>query len=149
MDVILLEKVHNLGGLGDRVRVRPGYGRNFLVPQGKAVAATKEAIAAFEERRAELEAAQAEVLARAEARAARLGELSLRVSRKAGAEGKLFGSVGTADIAEAAVAAGVELEKQEVLMPEGPLRHTGEFEVELNVDGEVRTRLRLEVVAEE
>ena len=148
MELILLENVHNLGALGDKVRVRAGYGRNYLVPQGKAVPATEEAIAEFEARRAELEKAQAEARAAAERRAERLQALVLRIARKAGEEGKLFGSVGTADIAEAATAAGVELEKHEVLLPDGPLRHTGEFDVELQVHAEVQATVHVEVVPE-
>ena len=127
MNVILLERVNNLGDLGDQVNVKAGYGRNFLIPQGKAVSATADNVAKFEARRAELEAAAAEKLAAAEARKAALSELSISITQKAGDEGKLFGSVGTSDIANAITAAGVEVSKSEIRLPEGALRHVGEF----------------------
>jgi large subunit ribosomal protein L9 len=149
MEVILLEKVANLGNIGDRVRVKPGYGRNFLLPQGKAAAATAANIAAFEARRAELERKQAEELAAARARAERLACLSLRISAKAGSEGKLFGSLGTVDIAEACVAAGVPLERSEVRLPAGPIRSTGEHQIDLHLHTDVNVTIRLEVVPEE
>jgi large subunit ribosomal protein L9 len=149
MEVILLEKVANLGNIGDRVRVKPGYGRNFLLPQGKAAAATAANIAAFEARRAELERRQAEELAAARARAERLASLSLRISAKAGSEGKLFGSLGTVDIAEACVAAGVPLERSEVRLPAGPIRSTGEHQIDLHLHTDVNVTIRLEVVPEE
>ena len=117
MEVILLEKVYNLGELGDKVKVKPGYGRNFLIPSGKAVSATKENVAMYEEKKAELEKQQQETLATANARADKLKDVSVTVARKAGSEGKLFGSVGTVDIAEAVTAAGTNLEKQEIRMP--------------------------------
>ena len=137
MEVILLEKVENLGNLGDKVKVRPGYGRNFLIPHGKATPATEEAVKEFEARRAELERQAAEVLAAAEARKAQLEGLSVTVAAKAGDEGKLFGSVGTVDIAEAVTAAGVEIAKQEVRLPDGPLRVTGEYQVGLHLHTDV------------
>ena len=149
MEVILLENIRNLGGLGDKVDVRAGYGRNFLIPQGKAVPANKENIEAFEARRAELEAkAQAELEA-SQARAAQFEDLSVTITAKAGDEGKLFGSIGTRDIAEAVSAVGVELEKSEVAMPEGPIRATGEYEYIVTLHSEVTADLKVLVVAED
>ncbi|MCK8516133.1 50S ribosomal protein L9 [Methylonatrum kenyense] len=147
MDVILLEKVDNLGDLGDQVKVRAGYGRNYLLPQGKAKPATAENIKYFEERRAELERQAAEVLAAAEARKAKLDGLTLTIPAKAGDEGKLFGSVGTADIAEAAAAAGVELDRAEVRMPEGPLRVVGSYEIDVHLHSDVDTVISVVVEA--
>lgn len=149
MNVILLEKRRNLGDLGDTVTVAAGYGRNFLIPTGKAVPATKENIKHFEERRAELEAKAAEVLAAAQARADKLAGLEVTITANAGDEGKLFGSVGTSDIAEAVVAEGVELEKKEVRMPEGAIRQTGEFTFEVHLHPEVEASIKVVVVGEE
>ena len=149
MNVILLEKVDNLGGLGDQVSVKPGYGRNFLIPAGKAVAASKANVAEFEAHRAELEQQAAEVLAAAEARKAQIEALAaVEVARRAGEEGRLFGSVGTADIAEAVNAAGVALEKREVRLPEGPIHVTGEFEIVLHLHSDVDCSINLHVVPE-
>ncbi|GAA0201185.1 50S ribosomal protein L9 [Kangiella japonica] len=148
MNVILLEKRRNLGDLGDTVTVAAGYGRNFLIPTGKAVPATKENIKHFEERRAELEAKAAEVLAAAQARADKLAGLEVTITANAGDEGKLFGSVGTSDIAEAVVAQGVELEKKEVRMPEGAIRQTGEYNFELHLHPEVEASIKVVVVGE-
>jgi large subunit ribosomal protein L9 len=148
MEVILLEKVENLGNLGDKVNVRPGYGRNYLVPHGKAKAATAENIKLFEERRAELEKSAAETLAAAEARKAQLEGLSVTITAKAGEEGKLFGSVGTADIADAVTQAGVEIARGEVRLPEGPLRATGEYEIELHLHTDVDATVKVVVAAE-
>ncbi|SFM42714.1 LSU ribosomal protein L9P [Ectothiorhodospira mobilis] len=148
MEVILLEKVENLGNLGDKVRVRPGYARNYLLPQGKAKFATEANLAEFEARRAELEKAAAEALAAAEARREKLEAMTVTVTAKAGGEGKLFGSVGTADIADAVKSMGVELEKREVRLPEGPLRQTGEFEVDLQLHTDVKATLKVVVAAE-
>lgn len=149
MEVILLENIGNLGGLGDKVDVKAGYGRNFLIPQGKAVPATRDAIAQFETRRAELEAAAAEALAAAEKRAEALNALDpISIGANAGEEGKLFGSVGTRDIAEALAAAGCEVDKSEVRLPEGPLRELGEFEVDIQVHGDVTATVVVAVVAE-
>lgn len=148
MNVILLEKRRNLGDLGDTVTVAAGYGRNFLIPTGKAVPATKENIKHFEERRAELEAKAAEVLAAAQARADKLAGLEVTITANAGDEGKLFGSVGTSDIAEAVVAEGVELEKKEVRMPEGAIRQTGEFTFEVHLHPEVEASIKVVVVGE-
>lgn len=151
MEVILLNKVENLGNLGDVVKVKPGYGRNFLIPSGRAVPATDENRKVFEERRAELERQAAEVLSAAEARRDQLVELAtVTIARKAGDEGKLFGSIGTSDIAEAVTAAGVEVEKQEVRLPaEGPIRQTGEYEIGLHLHPEVNVDVKVEVVAEQ
>ncbi len=149
MDVILLKKVDNLGALGDKVSVKPGYGRNFLIPSGRAVAATAENLAAFEARRAELEKEAAAALAEAQSRKAKIDGLSITIACKAGEEGRLFGSVGTVDIAEAATAAGVDLAKQEVRLPHGPFRVTGEFEVEVHLHTDVNAALKLNIVAEE
>jgi len=149
MDVILLENIGKLGDLGDKVTVKAGYGRNFLIPQGKAVAATEDNVAKFEARRAELEAAAAEAVAAAEVRAGRLEELGLvTITAVAGEEGKLFGSVGTRDIADAVTAAGVELEKSEVRLPEGALREVGEYDVAVHLHSDVDAVLKLAIVAE-
>jgi large subunit ribosomal protein L9 len=150
MEVILLEKVENLGNLGDKVRVRSGYARNYLVPQGKAKFATAENIAEFEARRAELEKAAAETLATAEARRGKLEALEpVTIASKSGGEGKLFGSVGIHDIAEAVTAAGVEVEKREVRMPQGPIRQTGEYDIELHLHTDVNATVKVVVVAEQ
>jgi len=148
MEIILLEKVENLGNLGDKVNVKPGYGRNYLIPGGKATAATAANIAAFEQRRAELEKAAAESLAAAESRIEALSALSITITAKAGDEGKLFGSIGNVDIAEAVNAAGVAIEKREIRMPEGPLRHIGEFEIGFHLHTDVNTSITVAVVAE-
>jgi large subunit ribosomal protein L9 len=144
-----LEKVRNLGDLGEQIKVKAGYGRNFLIPQGKAVMATKENVAKFEERRAELEAKAAEQLAAAEARAAKLAELgAITIEANAGEEGKLFGSVGAGDVADAITAAGVEVAKSEVKMPEGSIRETGEFELMIQLHTDVSETIKVEVAAE-
>lgn len=148
MEVILLQKVENLGNLGDKVKVRAGFGRNFLIPQGKATTATPANVAKFEARRAELETTAAETIAAAQARASALEGLTVTVAAHAGDEGKLFGSVGTSDIAEAATAQGQALAKHEVRLPAGPFRHTGEFEVELHLHTDVNAKLKLVIVAE-
>ncbi len=149
MDVILLEKVGKLGAIGDKVAVKAGFGRNFLIPQGKAVFATEANLADFEQRRAELEAAAADKLSKAEARAAELTQLaSVTISAVAGEEGKLFGSIGARDIAGAVSTAGVELAKSEVNLPEGPLRELGEFEVTIQLHSDLSTSIQV-VVAEE
>lgn len=149
MEVILLEKVDNLGALGDRVKVRAGYARNYLIPQGKAKYATEANIAEFEARRAELEKAAAEALQAAEARKAKLDGLKVTVTAHAGGEGKLFGSVGTGDIAHALEAAGHEVEKKEIRLPAGPIRQTGEYEVTLHLHSDVDAVITVEVVAEQ
>jgi len=148
MNVILLERVQNLGDLGDQVSVKAGYGRNFLIPQGKAVSASKDNVAKFEARRAELEKAAAEKLAAAESRKASLEVLDVSITQQAGDEGKLFGSVGTHDIAEAITAAGVEISRAEVRLPEGSLRHTGDYEINIELHSDVLATVKLSVVAE-
>ena len=149
MQVILLEKVNKLGALGEEVTVKSGYGRNFLIPQGKAVPATAANREIFQERLAELEAAAAERLAAAQAVAAKLETLErVNIDSKAGDEGKLFGSIGGRDLAEAATTAGVALSKSQVRLPEGPLRNTGEFDIVVHLHAEVEAVLRVAVVAE-
>ncbi|NNE38433.1 MAG: 50S ribosomal protein L9 [Gammaproteobacteria bacterium] len=149
MEVILLEKIRNLGDLGESVRVKPGYGRNYLIPNGKAVPATKDNIVKFEKQRAGLEKAQADVLQTATSRAEQLNGLKVTIARRTGTEGKLYGSVSTADIAEAVVTAGQELQKNEVVLPDGPFRQTGEFEVELLLHADITTSIHINIVAEE
>ena len=149
MDIILLDKIANLGGLGDQVNVKSGYARNFLFPQGKAVPATKENVEKFEARRAELEAKIADELKAAEARVEKLNELGeVTIAAPAGEEGKLFGSIGVRDIADAITAGGTEVEKSEVRLPEGPIRVTGEYEIELQLHSDVEVSVKLAVVAE-
>jgi large subunit ribosomal protein L9 len=149
MEVILLEKIDKLGGLGDKVRVRPGYARNYLLPQGKAKFATAENLAEFEARRAELERSAAEALAAAEARRESLSGMVLEMRAKAGGEGKLFGSIGVADIAEAVSARGIPVDRREVRLPEGPLRQVGEFEITLHLHADVNAQIRVIVIGEE
>ncbi|MDX1464250.1 50S ribosomal protein L9 [Halomonas sp. THAF5a] len=148
MDVILLDKIGKLGGLGDQVTVKPGYGRNYLVPYGLAVPATKDNIEAFQAQRAELEAQAAERKAEAEARAEQLNDIELSLVSKAGDEGKLFGSIGPRDLAEAISSAGIEVAKSEVRMPQGPIRQTGEYDIDLHLHAEVDATVRVVVVAE-
>ena len=149
MEVILLENISNLGNLGDKVDVKAGFGRNYLIPQGKAVPATEDAVAQFEARRAELEASAAEALAAAEARGAELHALQLiTIAANAGEEGKLFGSIGTRDIADAVTAAGVAIDKSEVRLPEDALRELGEYEINVQVHGDVTAIIALAVVPE-
>ncbi len=147
MQVILLEKVTNLGSLGDAVSVRAGYGRNYLIPRGKAVPATTANRAKFDARRAELEKASAENLSAAQARCEKLNNMVVSVSSKAGDEGKLFGSIGTTDIAEAVSKAGVAIKKQEVRMPGGPIRNIGDTEVEIHLHPDVNARVTIRVVS--
>jgi large subunit ribosomal protein L9 len=149
MEVILLQKVANLGNIGDRVKVKSGFGRNHLLPSGKATVATPEHVAAFEARRSELEAQAAGELVGAQARAAKLEGFALTITAKAGNEGKLFGSIGTADIADACKAAGQEIERSEVRLPGGPLRMVGEHVVSLHLHADVDVSLPVTVVAEE
>ena len=148
MEVILLEKVGKLGGLGDRVTVKGGYARNFLLPQGRAVLANESNVAEFETRRAELEKAEKEQFDAATARAEGLNQKVVAITAKAGDEGKLFGSVGTRDISEAAEAAGLTLDKSEVRLPEGPLRTTGEHEVQCQVHAEVFATITVVIAGE-
>jgi len=149
MQVILLEKVENLGNIGDQVKVRPGYGRNYLLPQGKAALATSANIARLEAQRAELERRQAQELEAARGRASNLESLRLQIAARAGTEGKLFGSLGTVDIAEACTAAGVTVKRSEVRMPDGPIRLLGEHEVEIHLQSDVNVTIKVNVVADE
>jgi len=149
MEVILLQKVANLGNIGDRVKVRPGFGRNYLLPQGKAALATAANVAKFEERRVDLEKRAADDLAAARTRAARLEGHALTITAKVGGEGKLFGSIGTADIAEALSADGIEVERSEVRLPGGPIRLVGEHHVKVHLHSDVEVDLTVTVVAEE
>ncbi|MDX1655469.1 MAG: 50S ribosomal protein L9 [Candidatus Competibacteraceae bacterium] len=146
MEVILLEKIPNLGQLGEKVKVRPGYGRNYLIPQGKAAEATPANLRKFEERRADLERQAIGDLARAEERREQLTDLVVTLSVKAGNEGRLFGSVAPADIAGAVSAAGIELNKREVRLPEGPIRQVGEYPVEVHLHPEVDTTIHVNVI---
>lgn len=148
MQVILLEKVGRLGNLGDKVNVKSGYGRNFLIPYKKAVAATEANIAEFEARRAELEKAAAERRGVAEARAAKLAELSVTIGANAGDEGKLFGSIGTRDIAEAVTKAGIDVDKSEVRLPNGVIREVGEYEIDIQLHSDVIQAFKLIVIKE-
>lgn len=149
MEIILLQKVANLGNIGDRVKVKPGYGRNFLLPQGKATLATADNVAKFEARRAELEKAAGEELSGAQARASKLEGFKLTLTAKAGGEGKLFGSIGTSDVAEACQRAGHQIERSEVRLPHGPIRQAGEHIVHLHLHTDVTVDLPVVVVAEE
>jgi large subunit ribosomal protein L9 len=149
MEVILLTKVANLGTIGDRVKVKSGYGRNYLLPQGKATLATPANIKIFEARRAELEKAAGEALRSAQARAEAMKEFKLTITAKAGSEGKLFGSIGTADIAEACTRAGHKVARSEVRLGSGPIRSVGEHLVTLHLHTDVDVQLPVIVVAEE
>lgn len=149
MNVILLEKVQNLGGLGDQVTVKSGYARNFLIPQGKAKPATKDNIAEFEAIRAELEKQAAEALAAAQAIFEKMNGTVVSIESVAGDEGKLFGSVGTADISDALNAAGFEVERKSIRMPEGALRHVGTFEIDVELHSDVVASITVEVKAVE
>jgi len=149
MEVILLEKIRGLGELGDKVVVKPGYGRNYLVPQRKAALANAENLATFEARRAELEQAQREALEHAKTRAAKLKEMVVVVTSKVGLEGKLFGSVSNFDIAEALTQAGVDVKKSEIRLPDGPIRLTGEYEIAIHLHSDVDASVTVQVVAEE
>ncbi len=148
MELILLQKVRNLGDLGDKVSVKPGYGRNFLIPQGKAVRVNAANLAAFEQRRAEYEAKAKNMLSEAEARKAKLADVSVTIEVHASPEGKLYGSVGPRDIAEALQAVGHDIHKGEVILGEGPLRNVGEFEVAIHLHADVQTSVKVNVVGE-
>ena len=149
MEVVLLDKIAKLGGLGDKVTVKSGYARNYLLPKGKAVFASSANVEHFEARRAELEAKLAETLTAAEARAVKLTELAeVTIASKAGEEGKLFGSIGTRDIADAITEAGVEVAKAEVRLPLGAIRETGEFEIAIHLHHDVDTSIKVVVIAE-
>lgn len=147
MEVILLEKVRNLGNLGDKVSVKSGYGRNFLIPQNKAVFATPKSIELFEQRRAELEKKAQQSLAAAEQRASKLNDTTVTISAMASDEGKLYGSVGVNEIKDALVAKEIEISKREIVMPEGPLHSVGNYVVEIHVHSDVIANLQIEVVA--
>ncbi len=148
MEVILLEKVGNLGGVGSKVNVKPGFGRNYLLPQGKAISATEQNLKEFEVRRAELEKAAANKIESAQIRARELEELTVTITAKSGDEGKLFGSVGARDIADAITAAGVAVEKAEVKLPQGTLREVGEYEIDLQLHVDVTQTVALVIEAE-
>lgn len=147
MEVILLEKVRNLGGLGDKVNVKSGYGRNYLIPQNKAVFATTKSIEQFEQRRAELEKKAQQTLGAAEQRAAKLNDITLVIAAMASDEGKLYGSVGVNEIKDALVAKEIEIVKREIVMPEGPLHSVGNYVIEIHVHSDVIAHLQVEVVA--
>ncbi len=149
MEVILLEKIANLGDLGDKVTIRGGYGRNYLVPQGKAVSATADKIKEFEARRAELEKVAAEKLAEAQVRATALEGVEIVIAHKAGDEGKLFGSVGTQTIADAMTDAGVAVARHEVRMPEGVIRQIGEYDIDINFHTDVVVTKSVKIAAED
>ena len=148
MELILLEKVTNLGDLGEKVNVKPGYGRNYLVPSGKAVAATPENLAEFESRRAELEKAELAKLSTAEERCAALQDFEIVLAANASDEGKLYGSIGPREIADAVSERGISLEKSEVIMGEGPIRYTGEHDVVVHLHADVETEIKVIVNAE-
>lgn len=149
MNVILLDNIENLGGVGDLVTVKAGYGRNYLLPQGKPALATKENIADFEKRRADLEKAAAEELEAAKARAELIQGMELVISANVGAEGKLFGSIGPVDIVEAFAKVGVETARSEIRMPEGPIHEVGEFTVGVHLHSELDVDITVRVVPEE
>jgi len=148
MEVILLEKIRNLGDIGDKVNAKAGFARNYLLPQKMAVTATPNNISKFEERRAELEKEAADSLAVAESRAEALGKLTINISVRASEEGKLFGSVGTHEIVNAIKELGVEVDKKEIILPQGPIHQLGEFEINLQLHTDVNVLLRINVVAE-
>lgn len=149
MQIILLDKVVNLGGLGDVVKVKDGYARNYLIPQGKAKRATQANLAEFEARRAELERQQADKLAASQAIAAQLEGVTVQVSRKAGMDGRLFGSVGNADISEALAAKGFDIERSAIRMPDGPLKQVGETQLEVSLHADVLANITVVVAAEQ
>ena len=146
MQVILLEKIKNLGNLGDTVNVKPGYGRNFLIPQSKAVFATEKNLALFESRRAELEKKALQLFAQAEQRASKLNDITVTISAQASDEGKLYGSVGPTEIKDALLAKSIEVSKREIVMPDGPLHSVGQFLIDIHVHSDVVAKLQVEVV---
>jgi large subunit ribosomal protein L9 len=148
MELILLEKVRNLGNLGDKVKVKPGYGRNYLLPQGKAVRVNADNLAAFEARRAEYEAKANNLLTDAESRKAKLADVTVTISANASPEGKLYGSVGPREIADALQAAGHDIHKNEVIQGEGPIRHIGEYDVVISLHADVQSSVKVIVVGE-
>jgi len=149
MEVILVEKVDRLGGLGDLVNVKSGFARNYLLPTGKAKVATAENVAEIEARRAEFEKAETDAIAIAEARRDKVSSLEISITAKSGAEGKLFGSVGNTDIADAVTAAGVELAKREVRLPDGPIRLAGDYEITLHLHADVDATVKVTIIGEE
>jgi len=149
MQVILMEKVANLGNLGDVVKVKDGYARNYLIPHGKAKRATEENLKAFESRRAELEKAQAEALARAQERGAKLDGLTIQIAQKAGPDGRLFGSVTNYDIVEALRKQGHEVERANVRMPQGPLKQVGEYPIQIALHTDVAVTIKVSVLGEQ
>lgn len=148
MQVILMEKIGRLGNLGDQVKVKPGFARNFLIPKGKAIPATQENVAVFEKRRAELEKAAAETLKAAQARAQALTGMVVTIAARAADEGRLYGSIGTREIAEAISKAGAKVEKSEISLPTGPLRQIGEQEIHVHLHSDVHTVVKINVIAE-
>lgn len=149
MQIILLEKVINLGGLGDVVKVKDGYARNFLIPQGKARRATPANLAEFESRRAELEAAQSAALAAAQAQGAKLDGLLVQITQKAGVDGRLFGSVTTIDIADALKAQGFDVERSSIRLPQGPLKQIGDFDIAISLHTDVVVHIKVSVLGEQ
>jgi len=149
MQIILLEKVVNLGALGDVVKVRDGFARNFLIPQGKAKRATRENLAEFEQRRSELEKAQSDQLSAAQERASRLEGMMVQITQKAGVDGKLFGSVTNADIAEALKTQGFEVAKSAIRMPQGPLKNIGDHQLKVALHADVVVSVTVSVLAEQ
>lgn len=148
MQVILMEKIRHLGNVGDRVEVKGGYGRNYLLPTGKAVFASRDNIARFEEQRAAIEKSAAETLTKAQARAAALQDVTVTIAHKAGDGGRLFGSVTTREIATALTTAGHAVDKQELNLPEGAIRNLGSFPLDVNLHADLVARITVEVVAE-
>lgn len=146
MEVILLEKIRNLGNLGDKVKVKAGYGRNYLIPENKAVPATDSNVVKFEQRRAELEKKAQQLFANAEQRAARINDLSLVISAMASDEGKLYGSVGVNEIKDALAVKSVEISKREIVLPEGPFHSVGHYVVEVHVHSDVIANLQIEII---
>lgn len=147
MEIVLLEKIQNLGNLGDTVKVAPGYGRNFLIPGGHALPATKKNLASFEVRRAELEAHAAEHLQAAKNRADQLNQVAITIEANMSDEGKLYGSIGTKEIVTAVEKAGQTIEKKEVLLPNGPIHHMGEYDIQLALHSDVHATIKLTVIA--
>lgn len=149
MEVILFEKIDRLGGIGDLVNVKAGFARNYLLPQGKAKIATDENKAEIDARRAELEQQAADALTTAEKRRDEIESKTFEITAKAGTEGKLFGSVGNVDIADAITAAGIEVQKREVRLPEGPIRMAGEYEIQIHLHSDVNATAKITVIADE
>jgi len=149
MEVILLEKIKHLGNLGAQVAVKSGYGRNYLIPQRKAVPASPENMAEFEERHAEFEQAQKDTLTSAQERAVQLQEIIVEIAGKVGVEGKLFGSVSAADIAQAISDGGIKISKHEIRLPDGPIRQVGEYDIEVHLHPDVDSFVTVQVIAED